>query len=227
MSLLSMTASRGPLAAIEYPKIETLFDRNPENMKLVIPGAFRLPEFELVDRWLVTEKVDGTNVRIHMDSSSGHYRFGGRTATAQMPTALLDVLIDRFPYEKVRDAFDPGTSVVIFGEGYGPKIQNGGDYAEGPSFIVFDVAVLAEDRVWWLNWNDVADVAAKIGADVVPSTPDVPLDQAIHLVRIKSAVAASAGKERDQEGIVCRTDPLLFTRKGERLMWKLKSRDLQ
>jgi hypothetical protein len=30
----------------------------------------------------------------------------------------------------------------------------------------------------------------------------------------------------DHEGIVCRTVPLLFTRRGSRVVWKLKGRDL-
>ena len=32
--------------------------------------------------------------------------------------------------------------------------------------------------------------------------------------------------ERLHEGIVARTDPLLFMRDGRRLMWKMKVRDL-
>ena len=47
---------------MKYPKIETLFNRD-ENFKIV-EGNYRLPEFENVTNWTITEKVDGTNVRI-------------------------------------------------------------------------------------------------------------------------------------------------------------------
>jgi len=46
---------------IPYPKIETLFKRD-ETFR--VTDKLRLPEFALVREWLVTEKVDGTNIRV-------------------------------------------------------------------------------------------------------------------------------------------------------------------
>lgn len=209
---------------IEYPKIETVYDRNPADMKHVILGDLRDPAFGLVDRWLVTEKVDGMNVRVILED--GKVRFGGRTDDAQMPLFLLDRLAELLPAEQVSAAFDPGTKAVVFGEGYGPKIQKGGgDYAAEPSFVVFDVAVVAPDRVWWLNWRDVIDVARKLNVPHVPIlAANASIEDALKLVTCHSKIATV--NERRQEGIVCRTDPLLFTRSGHRLVWKLKERDL-
>lgn len=78
---------------LEYPKIETLLNRDPKTFK-VIEGQWRLPEFAyLADaEWLFTEKIDGTNVRIQWEE--GVLRFGGRTDNAQMPTVLLAELQD-------------------------------------------------------------------------------------------------------------------------------------
>ena len=45
-----------------YPKIETLFDRDSQ-FKLNT-DAIRKPELDLIKKWEVTEKIDGTNIRI-------------------------------------------------------------------------------------------------------------------------------------------------------------------
>ena len=65
----------------EYPKIYGPFKRHtegPDKNKL-IPGSWTVPEFEDLEcnDWIWTEKVDGTNIRVHWD---GHkVSFGGRT----------------------------------------------------------------------------------------------------------------------------------------------------
>ena len=213
---------------MEYPKIETLYNRDTQTFK-VIPGELRLPEFALVTEWLVTEKIDGTNIRILLDSD-GTVQFRGKTDAAQIPPFLLDRLAEIFPAERVAAAFDPETYAVLFGEGYGAKIQKGGgNYCEGQSFRLFDVAVMGEDRVWWLNWADVEDVARKLGIHTVPVIArGISLETAVWRLRygLESLVARDErGALHPAEGIVARTEPLLFTRRGDRLMWKLKTKD--
>ena len=120
-------------------------------------------------------------------------------------------------------AFDEGASAILFGEGYGPKIQKGGIYREDVSFRLFDVRV----GEWWLNWADVEDVADKLGIKTVPVLfRNLLLDDAVALVKSNSVLAfQEAENEIPQEGVVARTDPLLMTRGGDRLMWKLKIKD--
>jgi ATP-dependent RNA circularization protein (DNA/RNA ligase family) len=214
----------------EYPKIETLYNRNPENMKKVVMGDLRKQEFGLIDRWLVTEKVDGTNIRVLLGWNDGEpfIRFGGRTAAAQMSTSLLDYLGATFPRDKVATAFDEGTTAVLYGEGYGPKIHKGGGlYRADIAFRLFDVAVIGQ-RMWWLNWNDVTDIAAKLDIQHVPLLGDnVTTAEAIALVSAPSTTAhVDGGAGCQQEGIVARCDPLLLMRDGKRMVWKLKDSDL-
>lgn len=221
------------MSGTEYPKIETLYDRDPQTFR-VVPGQYRLAEFALVDRWLVTEKVDGTNVRIEFEIPTANrtltvIRYKGRTDAAQMPTFLYEHLAATFDWDTITRAFEPGTSGVLYGEGYGPKIQKGGgNYrTEGPSFRLFDVKV----GDWWLNWDGVEDVARKLGIETVPVlSRDATLAEAAKNHIGSGAVSQVALVEHDghevaPEGIVARTDPLLFTRKGQRLMWKIKGRD--
>lgn len=229
-----------------YPKIETLYDRDPDTFK-VIPGRLRCPEFGLVSKWLVTEKIDGTNIRVHLTCACQGYcsdcgstggcviaprvKFQGRTDNAQTPPFLLEELQRMFPVDKVQAAFDPGVNVTLFGEGYGARIQKGGgDYREGVSFRLFDVVVHDENRNWWLTWDNVEDVAEKLGINTVPVlTRGENLEQAAKFVSGLSSVALMEkvkGPIRAHEGIVAQTDPLLFDRRGHRVVWKLKARDL-
>jgi len=233
---------------MEYPKIETIFNRDPDDMKHVIWGEFREPAFETVSRWHVTEKVDGTNVRVFLEQTvpqsdgtsaavlgpcegtTPRVRFGGRTKDAQMHVSLISALEAMFPVDIVAPAFDPDTSAILFGEGYGPKIQKGGGlYRADQGFRLFDVLVFGRaGRPWWLEWDDVQDIADKLDIDTVPVLMhDTTLDDALKLVEAPSTVAyQDGGAGLPQEGIVARSVPLLFDRRGRRVMWKLKTRDL-
>jgi ATP-dependent RNA circularization protein (DNA/RNA ligase family) len=215
------------------PKIQTLFSRD-EKFK-VDTSRFRIPEFGLIKRWLITEKIDGTNIRVFLEPE-GKVRFGGRTDRAQIPVTLLDVLRGMFTVEKMVDVFNDENDesgeyppVILYGEGYGPKIQKGGKYrSDHPSFRLFDVRV----GDWWLNWDDVEDIAHNLDIETVPvlyrDYSSLPTCYAELEDIIPFSIIASFENERNDvqaEGIVARTNPLLCRRNGERLMWKLKFKD--
>lgn len=212
---------------MEYPKIETLYVRDANTFR--VTDELRLPEFGLINRWLVTEKIDGTNIRIFFEAGVG-IAFGGRTDAAQMPTFLLSHLQETFTTERIATAFEPGTSGILFGEGYGAKIQKrGGNYRPSAGFRLIDVYVKGDERGWWLNWDSVEDIACKLDIGTVPVLMrSGTLQEAVSILRMHSQVAATeAQNEIEQEGIVARTDPLLFIRDGRRLMWKLKVKDYE
>lgn len=226
---------------IEYPKIETLYDRDPVTHR-VIPGQLRLPEFALPKSWIVTEKIDGTNIRVGM-TADGAVSFAGRTDKADIPPHLLAHLVDTYTPELMREVFNPtaGEEVVLFVEGFGPKIQKGGElYRPDVGSILFDVWFGG----WWLEPENLIDVAGKLGVPHAPyldfeshyldgllGFPDSAFSLAVLIGMVgnvpdgQSIVAASFGRERQAEGIVARTKPGLMMRDGRRLMWKLKFRD--
>lgn len=212
----------------EYPKIETLFDRNPENMKRVVIGKFRTPEFEAVNRWRVTEKIDGTNIRIAV-LPGGDVFVGGRTNDAQVPPNLMQYLSTTFTIERLRlGVLESSEIVTLYGEGYGPKIQGcGGRYRSSPSFVLFDVLV---GNVW-LDDDAVSNMAGAIGIDRVSFLSDSPVDTqtAIGMVRGPSVRAVLGGGDANlqREGIVARSCPNMLDRMGRRIMWKLKARDIE
>jgi hypothetical protein len=213
----------------EYPKIETLYQRDKITNKVII-NQLRLLEFGNIRRWQITEKVDGTNVRVGL-LPSGVIKYSGRTENAQIPTKLLDYLQQTFTLEQLQLVFKDSldNEVVVFGEGYGEKIHGGGAYRQGISFRLFDVLV----GQWWLEPEAIADVAAKLDILTVPVLGEIDslpghtdeLKQWLGHDGNSTVAIQDGGRGVRAEGIVARTVPMLFTRRSQRLMWKLKFSD--
>jgi len=143
---------------LKYPKMETLFVRDE---KFKVTDEIRCPEFANIKEWLVTEKIDGTNIRI-IYTTEGKVLIRGRTDVAQIPKFLLKELKRIFTVAKFKLIFPEvlEVDVILFGEGYGQKIQKGGgNYNKGNSFRLFDVLI---GRMW-LKWADIEDIAFKLG----------------------------------------------------------------
>lgn len=203
---------------MEYHKIETLYERDEKTFK--VTGVIRNRTYSLLKSWHWTEKIDGTNIRAIWNHETGKLTFGGKTDNAQIHADLIRYLYENIPVENVRQVF-PDVSVVIYGEGYGAGIQKGGDYSPTKKFIVFDVLVGGK---WWLNWENVCDVAAKLHLDVVPDFGEMTLEAASEFVKAGFASKLNGGKAR-AEGLVGRPLECLFDKKGARLIVKLKTKD--
>jgi hypothetical protein len=205
----------------EYPKINTLWKRD-EKTHRIIEGEYSEPEFAVITRWRATEKVDGTNIRIYWDYLAGRVSFQGRTDDAQIPPPLLAYLASNFTPEKMAVQFGTATHVVLYGEGYGPKVQNGGRYRASPGFILFDVLVDGT----WLEFDNVKDVATKLG---IPHVPDLGVCTMGKIVeRVQDGFASTCADDTTllAEGVVATSSPMMLTRWGHRpVRWKLKARD--
>lgn len=204
-----------------YPKIESPYRRfteGPQRNKFDVSQWSR-PEFDVLSNqdWTWTEKIDGTNIRVIWD---GHrVRFGGRTDDAQMPTFLMDALVDMFPEELMEQNFQD-TEVILYGEGYGPKIQKGGgNYRKDPSFILFDVRV----GKWWLEFASIQQVAGDLGIASVPVAMVGSVHEAIAKV---SEGMKSAFGDFWAEGLVGKAPLGLLSRSGDRIVMKVKHKDL-
>jgi ATP-dependent RNA circularization protein (DNA/RNA ligase family) len=205
----------------EYHKIQSIYKRDmTSKRKTLIEGEWTLPEFEYLagNVWTFTEKVDGTNIRVIF--KDGGITFGGRTEDAQIPAQLVGRLNERFlPLAaKLGEVFADGAA-VLYGEGYGAKIQKGGgNYRADQDFVLFDVRV----GQWWLQRADVHDVAQKLGLDVVPVIGEGTLHDAVAWA--KRGIRSTWG-DFEAEGIVARPRTELMTRSGHRLVAKIKCRD--
>lgn len=211
----------------EYPKIDTIFKRDMQTKgNPILLDEYSQPEFRYLasNLWIGTEKVDGTNVRVHWNGN--RLQFGGRTDNAQMPTFLLDRLQERFPLrddDKFRQKFgadeEGNLNVTLYGEGFGARIQKGGNYiSNGVDFALFDVQV----GDWWLQRSDVEDVALEFGVPVVPVVMVGTLFDAVAMCR---EGFESQWGHFIAEGLVLRPAVELKTRAGRRIITKLKYRD--
>lgn len=205
----------------EYPKIYGPYRRHTEgpHRNKLIPGQWTRPEFEYLadNEWQFTEKVDGTNIRVHWDGHRTTY--GGRTETAQIPAKLVNWLDRMLPEELFEQAFGAET-VTLFGEGFGAGIHSGGKYAPEQQLVLFDVLV----GQWWLRRSDVEDVASKMGLAAVPLVHVGTLREAMQLV---AGGLTSGWGDFPAEGLVGVTAAGLLDRSGDRLMVKVKAKDMQ
>lgn len=205
----------------EYEKIETIFVRDDKTKKLN-EGIFRNETVEFLKNldWEFTEKIDGTNIRIVWDGHKVSYY--GRTDKAQIPSQLMNRLIELFGGEVNEEMFEQKfgeTPVMLIGEGYGAKIQKvGSEYREDNDFILFDVCI--NDN--YLSRESVKDIANYFNIDVVPTIMIGKLQDGIEWV--KSQPKSKIGTAYS-EGLVARPLLELKDKQGKRIIVKIKVRD--
>lgn len=209
---------------LAYPKIETLFVRDEKTFKLLEPYQLRSPVYGTIKSWSATEKIDGTNIRVEI-TPDNKVSVNGRTDNAQLPADLVKYLYETFTPEIMQSIrTDPTVILTLFGEGYGPGIQKGGGYRQNKSFILFDAAVQADGRVWWLDEDTVVEFSRKLGIDYVPHLGVWEFNRIVEEVRagMQSRIPGSTCLS---EGIVARPLEPLYDRRGNRIILKLKTRD--
>lgn len=207
---------------MEYHKIETLFERDPTTF-VVNESALKSPVLATIREWDVTEKIDGTNIRVMLDTD-GNVSFGGRIDRAQIPADLVQYLMRTFTADQLASVMwkDGPVEVVLYGEGYGPGIKKGGGlYRPDKAFILFDVLVAEK---WWLSREAVEQIARDLGIESVPYLGRMTMEEIIALVRqpfdskIGDAIA---------EGVVARPIETLFDKRMKRIIIKLKTSDFK
>lgn len=231
--------------ANEYQKINTLFLRDENN--IIMPDNFTCPEFSYLQNcsWECTEKIDGTNIHIDITYSSymdenqmvhtdRDIQICGRTAKANIPEhlrkrleeiiAAVDLNAIFFPVLEDSAANCTTKTVSIYGEGYGAKIQKGGNYIkDGVDFILFDV----KSDNWWLSREDCEKIAEQLNVKIVPLIGYMDLQNAIEYVKkgFKSTIAENT--DYDAEGLVLKTPYGLKFRNGQRIITKIKTCDFR
>ena len=210
---------------IKYTKIETIFNRDTEGTKKLVEGDWRNETVKYLkdNEWLCSEKVDGTNIGIFWDGIGVSYQ--GRTERAQIPVDLLNRLVEMFGGEANEELFEQKFGempVILFGEGYGGKIQNGSNYRPDPSFILFDVYLPNQDL--WLKRDAIEDIAKTFGIDVVPIIIDGTLQEAVDFVKSKPKSTIGSA---NMEGLVCKPKVDMLDRMGRRVIVKVKVKDFQ
>lgn len=214
----------------EYHKINGVFKRGEKGD--FIHGDWALPEFDALQecKWDWREKVDGTNIRIYWDGQGIEIK--GRTDRAQLPALLAEYLAEAFTNNLERKAWlaekFPG-GVVLYGEGFGYKIQGVGSgyLPDSVSFALFDIAYAKG----WIRDEAVESIARELGITYAPVVwRGVTLAEAI--TRIKSSatsppVSPLALNGALSEGVVGTPVGGFLNHKGQRIITKLKYKDFR
>ena len=205
----------------EYHKIDTLYERSTDGSKKLVEGKWRSDAVKFLanNTWEFTEKIDGTNIRVHWD---GHrISFGGRTDKAQIPVHLINKLNELFINHETEQLFEQkfgAMEVTLYGEGYGAKIQSGGDYRSDVSFILFDV-LIGEN---YQPRESVEDIARCFNIEIVPVVLRGSLQEGVDFVKSKPDSTIGTAK---MEGLVGRPAIEMRDRCGKRIIVKIKVHD--
>lgn len=202
----------------EYHKIQSMFKRDEKTHRF-IENQWSLPEFEYLknNKWIFTEKIDGTNIRVDWNGKET-ITYGGRTDNAQIPAILVSKLQTIFTNVFRINYMD--LPMTLYGEGYGAKIQKGGGnyIPDGVGFILFDVMIDG----WWLKRDSIENIAEKLSIKVVPIIGSGTLYDAIGTIKVG---LKSQWGDFQAEGMVLKPEIELKDRAGKRIITKLKHKD--
>ena len=206
-----------------YHKIENIFNRDMDGSKKLIIGDFRNETVEFLKdaEWICTEKIDGTNIGVVWDGHKVSYI--GRTERSDIPKKLIASLDAQFQGNEAETIFEQlfgEKQAILFGEGFGGRIQKGSHYSEDEDFILFDVYFPESDV--YAKREFVFDVAYALNIKIVPIVFRGDLSGAVNYVMRKPKSALS---NNVMEGVVARPLVELKDNQGKRIIVKIKVQD--
>lgn len=200
-------------------------------------------------------RIEVTRESINANSINWKVEYKGKTDNAQIPKMLHTYFTTVLTEDKVLNSLgltkemnaddalmkEKGWSILneqhnvyelneakipkkytLYGEGYGAGIQSGGYYRKDNAFIGFDVKV---DDLYLLRENR-DEIFNKLGIEIVPFVGKFTINEAIAYV--KKGFNSNIAKETHlAEGLVLRTPMGLQNRKGERIIFKIKTCDFR
>lgn len=229
-------------------KIKNLFPRVKPDNKFIDTSQYSDPIFGMVKNWVVTEKIDGMNIRVHANQN-GDFLIGGKTENTDFNgnNDLLEniekLLVDQEPdtddqpesafiLDTLSDLGYGGYNVTLFGEGYGPGIQGGDYYRDDKGFILYDARFSKDDgRSFYAPFEDVKAIGEALNIPVVRSFE--LQDANMIYLWMRETVSEywetefEEGDGYECEGIVAYPALPLYDSFGERVVFKLKCKDVR
>lgn len=238
---------------MKYQKINSLFKRDENNLIIPTEFCQDEFGYLKDLKWECTEKIDGTNMRViitpiynqtyienanaFVDSFAGFkIEIKGKSDEAIVPKHLMAKMQEIFTKGKIYDAFaehyilNDGNfeknlnPIILYGEGYGVKIQKGGNYiSNGVDFILFDIKI----GDMWLQRYSCEEIAKSLNIKIVPFVGLMTIPEAIEYVKKGFISNISENRNYLAEGLVLKTPLGLMDRRGNRLIAKIKYKDFQ
>ena len=190
--------------------------------------------------WSLDIKGKTDNAKIHKELEAFmRGKYDVETVCKALGIKEVMKVDDEISIEKGFSKLNPETNVyefdwdnipvqyTIYGEGYGRKIQGCGSryIKEGVNFIGFDVKIQVCGISYWLLRENRNSVFKALNTPTCPYKGQFTIDEAIEYVRkgFKSEIAED--KEFLAEGLVLRSPCGLLDRRGNRIMFKIKTCD--
>jgi hypothetical protein len=206
---------------MKYSSIDSVFKRDMTVKRKPFLNEYATPTLEMLAnaKWYATEKVDGTNIRIYPDGT-----VKGRTDDAQLHVGLLTMLQEIAQgYAQLVEQCGM-TPNILFGEGYGQKVQGNLYGLSYHAFTLFDV-YNPEQGIWY-NREAVNGVADSLGLAYVPTlASNITLPDAVEMIKTNQFKDSRLHNGAPNEGYVLRPMTELRTNNGSRVITKLKFRD--
>ena len=213
----------------EYQKIEQLYQFDSDRRRFTTEIKNPLVKYLAPLSWLVSEKIDGMNIRVNWD---GHkVTWSGRTDKSQLPVEVEQLLSKTFGDTEVIFEQNFGEKeVTLYMECYGGKIQ-GGIYGGSERLIGFDVEINGTyldkrtiepifnlfkiPTVWFTEVRDLGVAITEVCNWFLYDTPN------------SYSTLATPDKKTKKEGLVCVPTERIYDHQGKRVIVKIKLRDLQ
>lgn len=220
---------------MKYPKINTYWKRDEKGNIL---REVSKKEFEMINNWIVTEKIDGQNWRIYVNYKPSEVRgnkieyegliMQGRTENTQFNEGVIERLKESLNPDKIKDAINGDAKAILYGELVGDKTQkNGWKYVREEQdepkndVILFDAYI----NGWWLKFEDVEKMAEDMDIKSVPILNCGEITVEDIEIFLEQEPKSFFG-DRIIEGVVVKSNPPILFRDGKPIMWKLKMRDI-
>ncbi len=221
---------------MQYPKINTFFKRvqeGPDKGKIILDSISK-NEFLVPCEWIVSEKLNGTNTRIILSEKGIEIK--GKTDKAQFnPIVLRGIgeILKHITQDKIDSLLKlyEAEKIILYGETIGELVQgkewkynlNG---REDVDLYIFDVYVMRENgKGFWLEIHQIKMVTNELGLKKVPeygfgTIPEIKR-------RVKDGLVSLVDHKTRAEGVVAKTLVTVYDERGNRIMWKLKTKDFE
>jgi len=208
----------------KFSKIYTIFERDKKFK--IVEGVInpKLVGIENIKKFVVTEKIDGTNCGIILTPEKEILiRKRSDIIEDDKQHHLYFEAIKEIDTKKIKDYFEDSNSLItIFGEACGDNIQKKGkEYGDKKHFRLFDVKVGNS----FLDWDDLIKFSKATGIQMVEwfkfEGKDI-LDYNYWLKFLKEV-----NENKYVEGYVVRSRPALLNKFSERMIFKIKLKDFK
>lgn len=223
-----------------YPKITSPFKRTDDKSKTVSTDVWIDDYAKFFGEnglpFYATEKVDGTNLNIVYDGN--HISYTGHTDKNIWNPEVEEWIKSKFQtpeFEQMCEQRFGENEIKLCGELIGPKIKNNFYRLEDYKFILFDIHN-DTSNTWW-NREFVEENAKDLNLDIVPLIGDATKFSELRLESkntlkewtylLKTSVWYSKiCPSIELEGFVVRPMMELLKANGERVIYKIKIKDI-